>query len=272
MPFKVTRTKISDINPNSIGGIIKTDNGEVIFQYNIVSNVLSSTSAACFYITNSKINIENSCFTRCTAKGGQSHFGNIGRIISTKVKISHFSSFQCPFSTSYCGDSLFRFESCGASIKHFNSSFNFGVEGSPVFRTDNNISSYEVKFVTCSSCIDWAFLECYHVICYEKCSFINSTLVTNYMICASQGSIFDTCYFFQMTTSKPKFQNSVILKNCCSDETITNYQMTVYSNINVANFPILNKPLCKGEIICSCKKSSRNHANHAFLIIFTMIS
>ena len=268
MPFIVTRTIISDINPTSIGGIIKVNKGEVIFKYNEVSNIISSTSAACFFVEESKINIKNSCFKRCAANGGNEAYGNIGNIKSTSVKICDFSSFQCSFSTSQAGDSLFYFVSCGASIKCFNSSFNIGVKGSPVFRSDNNVSTYEVKFLTCLSCVDWAFLECYHINYYEKCSFINSTLVTDYMIVASQGSIFDTCYFFQMTKTKTRFLYSVTLLNCSADEEISGYQLAIYSNTNEVAFPILIKPLCKGANICTCKRLSGNNSNIAFLILF----
>ena len=270
--IRVKSTIISDINPTSIGGIINADDRVIYFKYNAVFNVLSSTSATCFYVTKSKISIENSCFSRCAAFGGNEAYGNIGRIQNSNVKINEFSSFHCPFSTSYAGDSLFYFASCGASFKHFNSSFNIGGDGSPVFRSGSNISDYEVKFLTCSSCVDWAFLECYQIIECEKCAFINSTLVTDCMICASQGSLFDTCYFFQMTQAKPKFKNSVTLRNCCSDVEISGYSLTINSNINNVALPLLNKPSCRGIIILySCKKHSRNSISFAFLITLMIL-
>ena len=269
MPFKVTRTTISDIKPASPGGIINVNNGVVIFQNNNVYSIISSTFAACFYIQNSKIIIENSCFSMCAASGENERFGNVGYIISSSVKISEFSSFQCSFSTSQCGDSLFGFVSCGSSIKHFNSSFNLGVYGSPVFRSDNNASAYEVKFLTCLSCADWALLESYHVIYCEKCSFINSSHVTNYMIAAAQGSIFDTYYFFQMS-SIPKFRCSVTLKNCCSDEVISGYALTIYANFNNVVLPVINKPACRGAFIfSSCKRQSRKNIAERLLIMNT---
>jgi hypothetical protein len=110
-----------------------------------------------------------------------------------------------------------------------------------------------------------------NAISFGKCSFINSTKVTSYMIATYQGSIFDSCNFFQMTT-KTKFNNKVTLINCCSDEPISGYEITVYSNIDDFIFPVLKKPVCKGANICSLKRCSKKQTFTFYLITLTMMS
>lgn len=271
MPFDVLSTKITDIKPTMVGGIICIDSSEVNFKYNIVYNVVSSTSAACFYVTNSKINIENSCFTRCSGKSKDEVFGNIGDIQKSNVKIKEMSSYLCSFSLTQYADSVLRFSSCGATITNFNTSYSHGAYGAASFRTESNTSAFNVCFMTCSSCIEWGFLEAYNIVFIEKSSFINSTQVTTLIVRAPAGTVFNSCYFFQMTT-KTKFDGKVTLINCCSDETISGYSLTVYSSVNDVVLPILKQPLCKGKFICSLNKYPKKHVNTLYLITTLLTS
>ena len=265
MPFNIIHSTISDINPTVVGGIINVDNGEVIFKNNEVLNIISSTSAPCFFITNSKLNISNSCFTRCAARGGNGAFGNIGDIQSRGIRFDRISAFQCSFSTSQTGDSVFSFSSCSDFVKNYNSSYCYGLDGSCTFRSSSNTISFDVSFMTCSSGIDCTFVENYHFIPFKKCAFINSTKVTSYMICSLGVSLFDSCCFFMMANTK--FCYSVSLVNCYSDEAISGYSLTVCSNINDVLLPIPRKPLCKIGAFCTNKNNQKNLQRPYFLVV-----
>lgn len=273
MPFNIIRTKISDISPATVGGIINANKGEVIFKYNEVSNVTSSTTAACFFIKESKLNIENSCFTRCAGNGANEAFGNIADIQSTTAKINSISAFQCSFSTTQNADSAFRFLSCSALINHYNSSYCYGKNGAVTIRTDSNTSIFDVRYMTCIAGIDCFLIECWNIVSFEKSSFINSTRIIEYSISAVQGSIFDTCYFFQMpATVSKRIRYKVSLINCCSDDAISGYTLTVYSNTNDAVALNIKKPICKGALNCTCKRYTRKQSISIYFVIITLIS
>ena len=270
MPFNILRNTICDVKPNRAGGIISADNSEVNFKNNIVSNIVSSTTAACIYGTNSIFNVENNCFTRCTAKGDNDAFGNVADFSSSTVKIRSVSAALCSYSTSYCGDSVFRFDACGASVHDFNSTFCHGLYGSATLRSSNNRSIFDVKFISCTNAVDYVSLECIHVCDIEKSSFINITKIGSYMIYVAQGSVFNSCYFFQMTT-KTKFYYQVQLRNCVSDEKLSGYSLTVYSNTNKVIITVLNKPNCKGKaILNSCSKRPQRSLGPIILIFIVM--
>ena len=244
MSYIIVRSIIRDIRPTRIGGIINIDKGEILFNNNIVSNVISSTYAACFYATNSNICIKDSCFTYCAGSGGNEKPGNIGYIQKSNVKILRISAYLCSFSTSQSADSVFRFVSCSTSMIDYNSSFCYGVSGAAGFTSVANITAYTIKFMICLSGVDWSFVECNHIATYEKCSFINSSKMTGYMVASTEGSVFDTCCFFPMNGIS-NFRGTITLKNCWSDVSIKGYYLTVYSTMDEANIPILKKPLCR---------------------------
>lgn len=269
--FTITRTRIININPTSIGGIICVDKGEINFKYNEVSNIISSTTAACCYVTSSKISIENSCFSRCAGQGSDNQYGNVGDIRDSSVKIYGISTFQCSFSKSHCADSVLRMYSCSSLIEHYNSSFCLGNSGSASFRSDANSSLFDVKFLTCASGADWSSLECNHAVYYERCAFINTTKITSYIVAPYKDSILDTCYFFLMAETTPRFRYDVSLINCCSDEAIEGYSLTVYANANDVIFPIFRKPSCKVAIICSCRRNSRKSTLSVNLIVMILV-
>ena len=270
MPFDIKETRISDIKPDQPGGIVYVNNGVVNFKNNFISNITSSSFGACFYVINCDMKIDNCCFLRCASSGGYDNFGNVGNVQTSHVKINDISAFQCSYSTSQCGDSLFYFLSCGASISKFNSSFCYSIAGAASLRTVSNRSSFDVSFLSCVSGIDWSFTECDNIVSFTKSSFINSTLVTNYMIYAVQNSLFDECYFFLMTQKTKRFSHSYIMKKCCSDEEVNSYPLTVYPNINDVQFPILRIPKCKRNLMCSCKRCSYKNVN-MFIISLIII-
>ena len=194
---------------------------------------------------------------RCTGSGGDGSYGNVGHIQTSRILINSISAFLCSFSTSQCVDSIFRFLSCGASISHFNSSFCHSADGSATTRSDSNTSAFDTSYMTCNSGVSWALIESTNAVSFKKCSFINLTKVTSYMIVAYQRSIFDSCNFFQMTPTKPKFYYKVTLINCCSDESISGYTITVYSNIDDFIFPVLKEPECKRANVSPKRCSKR---------------
>ena len=57
MPYDIIRNEFINIRPNKVGGIICADNCVVNFKFNVVINVISSTSAACSYLTNTNLDI-----------------------------------------------------------------------------------------------------------------------------------------------------------------------------------------------------------------------
>ena len=85
---------------------------------------------------------------------------------------------------------------------------------------------------------------------FEKCSFINSTQVSDYMIVAEQNTVFDTCYFFQMTT-KTFFWKTVVMKNCFADRVISGYSLTTYSDIEKIDGYYTKKLVCIRKMIYS---------------------
>lgn len=270
MIYRIVRSLISDIKPAISGGILSIDKGEIIFKYNYISNVISSKNAACFLVKNSNFSIENSCFAICAASGGDGSYGNVADISETIVKIRDISSYLCSFSRTQCGDSVFRFLSCGASISSYNSSFCNGDGGSASLVTETNSSRFDINFLLCSSGVNFAFLECWCVILCKQSSFVNSTDQTNYLISANDGCIFDTCYFFQMK-AKNIIRNNNVLVNCYADERIGTYDITLCSYSNVA-LPYLRKPLCKVGYVCSCKMHTSKDTSLLSFIILVMLS
>ena len=270
MPFNIHSTIISDLKPSKVGGIVYIDSGEVNFNYIIATNITSSTYAACFYISNSKIKIKRCCFTKCAGNAGNEAFGNVGYVLTSSAVITDFSALFCSFSISQCADSLLFFKSCGSLIDNFNSSFCYGCYGAAIFRSDQNVSTFDARFITCLSGIDFSFLENYHVMSFESCAFINSTQVTNYMIIAEQNSVFDTCYFFQMTT-KTLFWKTVVMKNCFADKEISGYSLTTYSKIEEVDDLYTKKLICKRKMILSRQRYYKKQISliHCVVLVLT---
>ena len=266
MPSFIKNSVFNDIKPKQSGGIININDGNISFQYNFVSNIISSTTASCFYSYKSIISIENSCFTRCTAAHGNSVFGNVGEMSTSTVKLNDISAYLCSFSAEKCGDSVFRFIYCGTSIANYNSSFCICNVGSPAYRSDSNTSEISIRFIACLSGVGYAFIENHHTALYEKCIFINSTQVSNTMINTYQNSIFNSCYFFSMTT-KTKFSSKVILKNCFSDELISEYSLTTYSSGNDCVLPIINKPNCSVRRQITCRRTTQRNNSYLCIVL-----
>ena len=271
MSIDIKCTKIINIKPNKAGGIIRVDQGTVNFKNNFVFGVISSTSAACFLVTNSTIKLKNTCFIQCAAGGGDCSYGNIGDILTSNLKINQISTLQCSNSTSKTGDSSFRFHTSGVSITSYNSSFCYGYGGSVLFISFSNRSDYKMRYVICSDGANYALLEFLHVALFERFSFINSTKVTSFMLYIPAKSVFDTCYFYMMTNKTRFSNNNVVLKNCCSDEEINSFPLTIYSNIDDAAMPYIRKPLCIGNSnICSVKASHHRLSIFYFIITFLL--
>ena len=266
MPFEITKSTLSDINPTNVGGIINANGCELNFKYNFVSNIISSTSASCFYLTNSNVSVKNSCFMRCSAGGGDGKYGNVGDIQTSKVKLKEISSFLCSFSYSKSGDSVFRFLTCDVSTSNYNSSFCHSIGGAASFRFESGTCDIDFSYVTCSSGIAYAFIECNNIADYNKCAFVNSTEVTLALLVIKEGSILNNCYFIQMTT-KNKFYTTVTLNNCYADENINGYTLNVFTDNSEVLLPSVKNPKCKGKIICTIKRAIRKQPVLLHLII-----
>ena len=242
MTFKIQCNSFSDIASSNKGTLLNINSlSTVIFSYNIIRNISSTTAPGCMSIqNNADLEMIHNSFTSCHGTGSDEHFAEL--LLASEAKtiiINHLAASLCaPSKTKKC-DSLIRIKSITNCTSSFlNSSFCFGTSGSSSFCSSLcNILDITYMCVICSN--DYASLE---ISPQEttKCSFSNFiSCINNYLISDNSEIVLESCFFMECQFNS-FFSNAGKAKciNCITDSTKSNSGFTFYSEFQSLAFDI----------------------------------